>query len=49
MKRIMGPFSIGMIMGASMAGMYLMMPKMKKNKKGMMSPYLKNLTIEKDK
>ena len=38
MKRMMGPLSLGMIMGASLMGAYYMMPKMKKSKK-CQSPY----------
>ena len=45
---MMGPFSIGLIMGASMTGAYFMMPKMK-NMKKIMSPYTNNLTSDKDK
>jgi hypothetical protein len=48
MKRMMGPFSVGLIMGASMASAYLMMPKMK-GKKRMLSPYMNDLTSDKDK
>ena len=48
MKRMMGPFSVGLIMGASMAGAYFLMPKMKGRKK-MLSPYMNNLTSDKDK
>ena len=48
MKKMMGPFSVGLIMGASVAGAYFMMPKMK-NMKKVMSPYMSNLISDQNK
>lgn len=49
MKRIMGPLSIGMIMGASLTSAYFMMPKMKKKVKDIPSPYTSDKHNAKDK
>ena len=48
MKRMIGPLGIGMVMGASVASMYFLMPKAKSKKK-MLSPYMSSLTSDKDK
>lgn len=44
MKKVMGSLGVGMIMGASLASVCMLIPSKKKHNKKIMTPYLNNIT-----